>query len=60
MIVQLVTRDSQLIMEPEYRVHRNQPVVTILSQMNLNINLKKNKVKLSHYTPWRHMGGEEV
>jgi hypothetical protein len=21
---------------------------------------KKVKVELSHYTPWRHMGGEEV
>jgi hypothetical protein len=20
----------------------------------------RSKVKLSHYTPWRHMGGEEV
>jgi hypothetical protein len=24
------------------------------------INNKKKKVKLSHYMPWRHLGGEEV
>jgi hypothetical protein len=26
----------------------------------LDNNNKKVKVKLSRYTPWRHMGGEEV
>jgi hypothetical protein len=26
----------------------------------LHIREVKKKVKLSHYTPWRHMGGEEV
>jgi hypothetical protein len=26
----------------------------------INIVIVKSKVKLSHYTPWRHMGGEEV
>jgi hypothetical protein len=31
-----------------------------MSNFNFIVRMLKVKVKLSHYTPWRHMGGEEV
>jgi hypothetical protein len=31
----------------------------VISGYRMDIKSKK-KVKLSRYTPWRHMGGEEV
>jgi hypothetical protein len=33
---------------------------TFLSERRTKVARLKKKVKLSRYTPWRHMGGEEV
>jgi hypothetical protein len=35
-------------------------LVRKMTQKSNNVKVKVKKVKLSHYTPWRHMGGEEV
>jgi hypothetical protein len=58
-----IHRKIQFSIEEEYNNRINfldLSTVRICNSLKFGKSKSKKKVKQSHYTPWRHMGGEEV